>query len=128
MLEGALGGFVGFLAVLGVGALALRLFGAVGRFVLRAAEIAAASGMAEASTRRGDITALGEARAAIERARWKRRRQGLMAVAWGAWLVLPLVTRTIPEAWALAAPLWLLPNPPASRGTPPASEVATSDE
>ena len=110
MLEGALEGTVGFLALLGAVALALRCARASILFLLRTAEIASASGSFEASARRGDLTALGEARGAVAAARARRRRDAALAVGWVSWLVLPLVLGGVPEAWALAAPLWLVPG------------------
>jgi hypothetical protein len=110
VLEGALGGVIGFLALLGAVALVIRTLRGALRFGLRAAEIASASGMAEASARRGDLTALSEARGAIETARISRRRNAYISLAWSAWLIVPLLFGGVPEAWALAAPLWLLPG------------------
>ena len=110
MLEGALSGVVGFLALLGAVALLVRLARSVARFALGAAETAAASSLAEASARRGDLTRMSEARQAERAARTGRRRSGLVSLGWALWLVLPLVVGGIAEGWALAAPLWLLPG------------------
>jgi hypothetical protein len=117
MPEGALGGLVGLLALLGAVAIVLRLLRAMGRATLRAAELAPAAGAAEASARRGDITGMTESRNAEARARAARRRDTLLALAWLAWLVLPLLLGAPLEAYALAAPLWLLPGQARSRRT-----------
>jgi hypothetical protein len=117
----ALGGLVGFLALLGGAVLALRLFRAAARVVLSAAEVATSAGLAEASARRGDLTGLAESRAAERVARAGQRRHGLVALVWLLWLVFPLVAGAV-EIWALAAPLWFLPSRPVrppSRASPP---------
>lgn len=108
MLEGLSGGLVGFLALLGGVAIFLRVMRGALSLALRAAEIASAGGVAEASARRGDITGLSEAREAISRAKAARTRRGFVTLGWGLWLVVPLVVGWMPEAWAIAAPLWLV--------------------
>src|SRR5690606_10475277 len=120
MLEGTLEGTVGFLALLGAVALVLRGVRSALALVLRAAELASASGMAEASARRGDITSLEDARRIMGEVRARRRQNGLVTAGWIAWLVVPLALGWLPEAWALAAPLWLLPrSSQASAGAAP---------
>lgn len=116
MADGFLTGTVGFLALLGVVALGLRLAGSVGRVLLGSAEAAAARSMAETSARRGDLTALSEARSVVERGKARRRRALLTAAGWAVWITLPLAIGGVREAWALAAPLWLLSRPKASSG------------
>lgn len=108
MIEGAFGGFVGFLALLGGVALFLRMMRSTLSFALRAAEIASRAAVAEASARRGDLTGMSEAREAITLAKAARIRTGFTTLGWALWLVLPLVLGWVPEAWALAAPIWLL--------------------
>lgn len=110
MLEGALEGTVGFLALLGAVALGLRAARSGIRFVLHTAEIASVAGTADASARRGDITGLEDARTALGIARVKRRLNVAVTLGWASWLLVPLVLGGLPEAWALAAPLWLLPG------------------
>lgn len=110
MLEDALGGIVGFLALLGAVALFLRTTRSVLGFVLRAAEIASAAGMAEASARRGDLTSLSEAQDALAAARSRRAWSAAIALGWASWLVVPLALGWVPEAWALASPLWIVPG------------------
>jgi hypothetical protein len=117
MFDGLLGLLVTVLALVGALALARRLFGAAGRAVLSAAEMAAASGHAQAGARRGDLTALSEGRAAERRAGSVRRRSGLAVGGYLLWLVLPLVLGSVVEAYAIAAPLWLLPAPSRSLST-----------
>jgi hypothetical protein len=103
-LEGA----VRLLATAGALALLLRLIRAAGRAALRTADLAAAAGVAEVSARRGDLTRLGEGRAAQKRARLGLRRAIASAGMWLGWLVIPLLLGGLPEAYVLAAPLWLL--------------------
>lgn len=110
MFEGFLEGTVGFLALLGAVALALRFAASTGRVVLGAAEAAAASGAAETSARRGDLTGLSEARAVERRALQGRRRSIALSLIWALWLVVPLALGGVQEGWALAAPLWLVPR------------------
>jgi hypothetical protein len=110
MIGETLTGLVGFLALLGAAALVLRLARSAVAVMLRAAEIAVASGMEQTCARRGDLTALTEARGIVSAARAGRRRQLLLAVAWGSWLIIPFAVGWGREALALAAPLWLFPN------------------
>ncbi len=108
MFESIFGGMVGILALLGGVALFLRVMRGALSVALRAAEIATADGMAEASARRGDLTGMSEARAAIEQAKAARVRKVAVTLGWGLWLVSPLVLGWVPEAWAIASPLWLV--------------------
>lgn len=110
MFEGFLEGTVGFLALLGAVALALRFAASMGRVVLGAAEAAAASGAADTSARQGDLTGMSEARAVESRALQERRRSILLSLVWALWLVVPLAFGGVREVWALAAPLWLVPR------------------
>jgi hypothetical protein len=115
MFDGLLGGLVALLALVGGLALARRLFGALGRAVLSAAEMAAASGSADVGARRGDLTAMAEGKEAERRAGASRRRSLAAAAAYVTWLVVPLVLGGAAEAYAVAAPLWLLPSAPVAR-------------
>lgn len=116
MLEGALRALVVALAIGGGLALVNRAGRAGARLVLRAAEVTAVSGMAEIRARRGDLTGLAESRELERRARRRRRRDGLQALLWALWLVLPVIAGWLPAAYAVAAPLWLLPAPPVKEG------------
>ena len=100
---------VGLLAIAGGFALVARLLRSLGVYLLRTAELVAASGAAEAHARRGDLTGLGDARSAERRARRSRRRGGFTASFWLVWIVVPLGIGT-PALYALAAPLWFLPG------------------
>jgi hypothetical protein len=104
-----------FLAAMGVGALVLRLGRAGMRLALRVAEVTAAKGLVEISLRRGDLTALAERRTAERAARRGRGREAAIAGLWGLWLLVPLFTPWAVEAYAVAAPLWLLPGATARR-------------
>jgi hypothetical protein len=108
MLGDALSGVIGFLALLGGVALALHLLRQALRIVLTTAEIAAASGMVSAAARRGDLTTMNEGREVMRRVRL--RRGWTLGVVAGllAWIILPLLLGGVAEAYALAAPLWLL--------------------
>lgn len=107
---------VTLLALTGFAALLLRALRFALRVALHTAEVTAASGLAEVSQRRGDLTALAERRAAAARARRSRGRDALRLAAWTVWLVIPAFTDVSREAYALAAPLWLLPTPPVREG------------
>lgn len=96
------------LALLGVAALAARVFRTLLRLALRAAEETAASGLADVSERRGDLTGLTERRAQLEAARARRRRELLVLALWLSWIVLPPIVGLLPEAYAAAAALWLV--------------------
>jgi hypothetical protein len=97
------------LAAAGVVALLSRLFFAIARWALRAAEVTAASSTAEANARRGDLTGLADARAVESRARDARRRAGFLAAVWFLSLSIPFALESF-GAYALAAPLWLIPD------------------
>lgn len=100
------------LAVLGVVALVARLGRAALRLGLNAAEATAASGLAEVSQRRGDITGYLEGRASTESLRRARRRNLAAVLGYGLLLVAPLFTEAAGEVYAAAALLWLLPRRP----------------
>jgi hypothetical protein len=119
-------GLVGFLALLGAVALALRFFRAAGGAVLWAAAMAAASGSAAAGARRGDLTAMSEARAAERSARTYRLRSLGAAGAFLLWLLAPLALGSAAEVYAIAAPLWLLPGERRPGRPEPAPESAGS--
>lgn len=99
------------LAAIGVGALVSRLLRMMLRLGLRAAEVTATSGLAEISARQGDLTALAERRAALTRVRRQTRIDLLLTLLWLTWLVVPAFMPWTRQAYALAAPLWLLPRP-----------------
>ena len=108
VVESIFGGLTSVLALFGAVAIFLRMMRGALSLALRTAEIASAGGMAEASARRGDLTGLSEANSAIARAKGARTRKFLTTLGWGLWLVVPLAMGWVPEAWAVAAPLWLL--------------------
>lgn len=110
MPEGALSGPLLLLAVAGALALIARIARAVFRLALHAMEVTAASGLAEVSARRGDLTGLAERRAREERARRERRLDTLLLALWIAWLAIPPLVGWTQVGYALAAPLWLLPR------------------
>ena len=112
MFDGLLSGTVGFLALLGGVALVVRLVRSAMIAMLSAAEMVAASGMAEAGARRGDLTALSEGRAAERSARLSRRRSLAAAMVFLLWLSAPVGLGAAAEAYAIAAPLWLVPLTP----------------
>jgi len=101
---------MGFLALLGAVALTMRLLRASGAVVHHAAVAAAAAGRVESSARRGDITGMNEGRGESRAAIAARRRASFVLAGWAGWLFLPLLTGAVPIAWAVAAPLWLLPS------------------
>jgi hypothetical protein len=98
------------LAAVGGAALVTRLGRALLRVALRAAEVTAAKGLVEISMRRGDLTGLAERRVAERSARRSRRRELATGALWAVWTVAPLFTPWTLEAYAVAAPLWLLPG------------------
>jgi hypothetical protein len=100
------------LAVLGVVALVARLGRAALRLGLNAAEATAASGLAEVSQRRGDITGYLERRASTETLRRARRRNLAAVFGYGLLLVAPLFADAAGEVYAAASLLWLLPRRP----------------
>ncbi len=106
------------LALAGALALLSRIVRSGARLALSASEAAAASGLAEVSARRGDLTAMTERRIAEKKARTHRRMGALELAFWIAWLVIPLIVGWAEVAFALAAPLWLLPKAPLRRSPP----------
>ena len=98
------------LAAIGGAALLSRLGRSLFRFALRAAEVTAAKGLVEISMRRGDLTGLAERRVAERSARSSRRRELATGAVWALWMVAPLFTPWALDAYAVAAPLWLLPG------------------
>ena len=105
------------LAIAGVAAIIRGLARTALRLGLVAAEETTASGLAEVSARRGDITGLSERRAAARAARGRRRRDLLLTLLWILWLVVPPILGWAPAAYALAAPLWFI-APPRVRPSP----------
>lgn len=99
------------LAVVGVVAILRGLARTLLRLALRAAEEAAASGMADMSARRGDLTGLAERNEVVRAARQRRRTDLALTVGWVVWLVVPPLAGWALPAYALAAPLWLLGAP-----------------
>lgn len=110
MIEQLVVGIVDLLAAIGVVALAVRLGTALGRFMLGSAEIVAARSSIETNARRGDLTAMQEARQSVAEGRKLRVNSALLAVLWVLWIAIPPFLEIRGEAWALAAPLWLLPR------------------
>lgn len=105
----------------GAGAIALlgRAFRTALRLALHAAEATAASGLAEVSARRGDVTGLAERRAHQERARRLRRTELLFMGLWVAWIAIPPIAGWLPAAYVPAVLLWLLPRRPIRPRPPP---------
>jgi hypothetical protein len=110
MTDGAFGGLLALLAIIGAAALVYRSIGGIFRSVLRASQETAASGMAEVSASRGDVTSMLERKRLAESARRDRRRHSLLTLAWILWFTLPLIFGGARIAFALAAVLWLLPT------------------
>lgn len=104
------------LAIAGALAIVRGLGRTLLRLGLRAAEETTASGMAEVSARRGDITGLSERRQVAQAARRERRRDLAQVILWLAWLAIPPIAGWVPEAYALAAPLWLVAPPRVGAG------------
>lgn len=96
------------LAILGAVALAARAVRGLLRLALRAAEETAASGLAEVSERRGDLTGLAERRTQLAAARALRRRELGSLALWLLWLALPPILGWLPEGYAVASALWLV--------------------
>lgn len=107
------------LAILGGTALVYRLFRSLARAAIAAAEATAASGLAEISARRGDITTLAERQETQQDARRSWRRNALYAVLWLLLLVGPLFIGGVREVYALASVVWLLPYRPIRSSAPP---------
>lgn len=112
------------LAVLGFLALAGRLGRALVRLALNAAESTAASGLAEVSERRGDITAMMETRNAAQTLRRGRRITLLSAGACFLLIAIPPFAGVAREVYAACALLWFVP----ARPIRPAVQVRTPDE
>ena len=107
----SLGPFLVLLALAGGAALVLRLGGSLVRLGLTAAETTAATGLAEVSARRGDLTGLAERREEARALRRARRRQAAATVLWISLLVAPAALGWAREVYAGASLLWLLPRP-----------------
>jgi cobalamin synthase len=107
------------LAVVGAFGLVHRLLRAVARLVLAVAEVTAASGMAEVSARRGDLTALAERRSSQRVARQRQWKDLLFVAGWLAWLIVPPLVGLAQPLYAAAAPLWFLPRAPVRAPAPP---------
>jgi hypothetical protein len=103
--------FLGILALLGGAMLFLRLTAAVLRLGLALAEVAAASGVAEIGARRGDLTALADARRDHRTARRAALGHALVALLWLVALLLPPLIGWTLHVYAAASVLWLLPRP-----------------
>jgi hypothetical protein len=97
------------LAVLGVVAVVLRLGRELVRLALNAAESTAATGLAEVSERRGDITGLMERRAAADTLRRGRRLAVAQIAALLLLLAVPPFLGVAREVYAAAALLWFIP-------------------
>ena len=100
------------LAAFGLFALVARLGRSVLRLGLNAAEATAASGLAEVSERRGDITGFMERRASGETLRRARRRNLASLAAYALLIAIPPFTPFARELYAASALLWLLPRRP----------------
>lgn len=98
------------LAVFGFLALAGRLARALVRLALNAAESTAATGLAEVSERRGDITGMMEKRTAAQTLRRDRRVTLLIAAACALLIVIPPFAGVAREVYAACALLWLVPT------------------
>lgn len=110
MIDAVVAPFLFILAVLGAAALAVRFFGAVTRVLLSTAEATAAETVARSSARRGDLTRMQQGQRVEERARGERGRALGAAIVWLLWLGVPLAFDLVPAAYAMAAPLWLIPR------------------
>lgn len=97
------------LAVFGFLALVLRLGRELLRLALNAAESTHASGLADVSERRGDITGLMERRAAAGTLRRDRLRTWLQVVGLLLLLVIPPFFDLGREVYAASALLWFVP-------------------
>jgi len=97
------------LAVLGFVALALRLGRELVRVALNAAESTHATGLAEVSERRGDITGLMERRAAADALRRDRRRGWAGVILFFLLLAIPPFAGLAREVYAACALLWFVP-------------------
>lgn len=98
------------LAVLGFAAVLGRLARAALRLGLNAAEATAATGLAEVSQRRGDVTGFLERQASTAVLRRARRRNLAAVAGYGLLLAVPLFAGVAREVYAASALLWLLPR------------------
>jgi hypothetical protein len=98
------------LAFVGAAALAYRLIRSLLGLAFALAESAAASGLAEQSARRGDLTGMVERREAQRVARRLRVRQAARTVFWLFCLAFPPFTPWVSAFYAAAAPLWFFPT------------------
>ena len=100
------------LAVVGCVALVLRLGRSLLGLGIAAAEATALAGSIEVSTRRGDLTAMGEQQSQVQTLRRRRLRSLLLAALWAALLVVPPMIGWVRVVYAAAAVLWILPSRP----------------
>lgn len=100
------------LAVFGFLALIARLGRAALRLGLNAAEATAATGLAEVSQRRGDITGFLENQRSGTALRRARRLNAAALAGYALLLAVPLFAGVAREAYAAASLLWLLPRRP----------------
>lgn len=107
-----LNGLLVFLSMIGGVALALRLLRALLRTGVGLAEAVTASGLAEVSARRGDLTELAERQALALRARRLARGSALHGLLWVLLLGVPVVAGWTQHVYAAASVLWLVPLPP----------------
>jgi hypothetical protein len=112
------------LAVFGFLALLRRLGGSLLRLGLHAAEGSAATGLAEVSERRGDITGFMERRASAQSLRRARRLTTATLAVYVLLLAVPLFAGLAREVWAACSLLWFLP----ARPLRPAVSVAPPEE
>lgn len=109
------------LAVFGFWALAGRLLRAAGRLALSAAGTTAATGLAELSERRGDITGFMQHQAEAQTLRRARRATLALGAVYLLLLVVPPFTGAAREVYAACSALWLLPRSPRPRLQAPPS-------
>lgn len=98
------------LAALGVVAILARLLRAGFAAVLAVAERTAASGLADASRRRGDLTGFAERQQAAHASRRAARLNLALVLLWLGLLVVPPTFGVALPVYAAAAALWLLPK------------------
>jgi hypothetical protein len=110
MTEDAFSGLAALLALVGAAALIYRSIGGIFRLALRASQETAASGMAEVSASRGDVTGMLERQRLAESARRDRWRHSILTIAWILWFTLPMILGGARLAYALASVLWILPT------------------
>lgn len=108
------------LAIVGAVAILRNLLRTLVRLGIRAAEATSASGLAEVSARRGDLTVLAERRAVLREARQRRAGDLVRTLLWLGWLTLPLFLGWVVPAYLIALPLWFVAPP---RITPPIHRV-----